>query len=105
MPSGRRRPTPDVCTQLVGGYEAGCTVRDLAAQFGLHRETVSAALERAGVARRYHHRRDVDLDRADDLHAAGLSITEVAQVLGVGRTTLVKARRAMRDHGPLMSGT
>jgi hypothetical protein len=34
------------------------------------------------------------LDLADDLHAAGLSITEVAEVVGIGRTTLIKARRA-----------
>ncbi len=54
---------------------------------GFHRETVSSALERAGVSRRYHQRRDVDLDRADELHAAGLSIADVAKTLGIGSPT------------------
>ena len=59
-------------------------LRELAEQFGIRRETVSAALERAGIARRYHERRAVDLERADELHAGGLSITKVAEALGVG---------------------
>ncbi len=88
------RPTSDICAQLVERYVAGSTILELATDLGLHRDTVSAALERAGVARRYHERRTVDLERADELHAAGLSISEVAKALGVGRTTLIKARRA-----------
>jgi len=77
---------------LVAGYESGRTVRQLADQTGFRSDTVSAALERAGVARRYRQRRTVDLDRADELHAGGLSITDIAKVLGVEQTTLVKAR-------------
>jgi hypothetical protein len=92
--SRRRRPTTTECAELVAGYQAGQTIRELAEQFGFHRETVSAALERAGIPRRYHARRDVDLDRADELRATGLSITDVAKVLNIGRTTLVRARRA-----------
>jgi hypothetical protein len=55
-----------------------------------------AALEDERVTRRHHQRVNVDLDQADELHAAGLSITEVARAMGIGRTTL-KARRAARE--------
>ena len=94
VPRSRRRPTRADCVELVTGYQAGETIRQLADRFGFHRETVSRVLERAGVCRRYHLPRGVDLDQADDLYAAGLSITEVAEVMGIGRTTLIKARRA-----------
>jgi hypothetical protein len=79
---------------MIDAYQAGATIQQVADEFGFHRETVSAALEREGVARRYHERRAVDLDQADELHAAGLSLTVIAEMLGVGRTTLIKARRA-----------
>jgi transposase len=82
---------------MIATYRAGATLRQIAAQFGFHRDTVSAALEGEGVTRRFHQRVDVDLDQADELHAAGLSITEVAKAMGIGRTTLIKARRAARE--------
>ena len=94
MPGSRRRPTAAERAELVAGYQAGETVRQLALRFGFHRETVSIALKRAGVERRYHDRGEVDLDRADELHSTGLTITAVAARLGIGRTTLVKALRA-----------
>jgi hypothetical protein len=96
VPDRRRRPTAAESDKLVADYQAGQTISQLADQVGFHRETVSAALQRAGVARRYHNRRAVDLDRADELHAAGLSLTEVAETLGIGRTTLIVARRRQR---------
>jgi len=105
VPEIRRRPTAVECAALVAGYESGRTVREPADQIGFHRETVSAALKRAGVGRRYHQRRTVDLDRADELHAAGLSIADIAKVLGIGRTTLVKARRGTRLVPTRSSGT
>ncbi len=89
-----RRLESDKVVQLVESYRAGRTVHELSDEFGIHRDTVSAALERAGIDRRYHQQVPVDLDRADQLGARGLSITETAKALGIGRTTLVKARRA-----------
>jgi hypothetical protein len=55
-----------------------------------------------GVERRDRVRRVVDLGLAHELHAAGLSITAAARVLGIGRTTLVKARRS-RSHNAVRS--
>lgn len=79
---------------MAEGYLAGETVRKLAKRFGFHRGTVSAALQRAGVDRRYHQHQPVDLDRADELHGQGLTVTQTAKTLGVGRTTLVRALRS-----------
>ena len=50
--------------------------------------------EEAGVPRRYHQSVPVDLERAERLRRQGLTLEQVAKRLGVGRTTLVKARRA-----------
>jgi len=81
---------------IVDRYQAGETVKVLAHAFGLHKDRVSAILERHGVARRYHETTAVDLDSAALLEADGLTLTEIARRLGVGRTTLVRARRAAR---------
>jgi len=48
-----RRLPPNEVERLVDDYNAGTLVRDLAAQFGIHRNTVSAILDRMGVQRRY----------------------------------------------------
>jgi transposase-like protein len=100
VPDGRHRPTAAESDEIVAYYQAGQTISQLAHKFGFHRGTVSAALERAGVARRYRSRRLVDLDRADELRAAGLSLTKVAETLGIGRTTLIVARRRQRAGTP-----
>ena len=65
------------------------TVYKLGDQFGVHRDRISRILEAAGVDRRYHQTVDVDLNRAAKLEAEGLSLTRIAEQLGVGRTTLV----------------
>ena len=82
--------------ELLAGYESGQTLYQLASQFGIHRDTVSQLLERHGVARRYHQTAYVDLDRATELQQGGLNLTEIAEALCIGRTTLVRARRAAR---------
>lgn len=93
-----RRLEPAEIDELVAEYEAGSTVYELSAKFGIHRETVSSLLkQQAGVTVRYHQRTVVDLDRADELQRLGLSLTEIAERLGVGRTTLIVARRRARS--------
>lgn len=82
---------------LVAAYEAGSTIYELGALYGIHRNTVSQILERRGVRLRYHQATNVDLDRAAELSNSGLNLTEVAAAMGVGRTTLVRARRAARS--------
>lgn len=93
----RQRPTKAQREAMIEAYKAGETVRQIGTQLGFHSDTVSGALEREGVPRHYHQRVDVDLDLAAELERQGLSLTDIAEALGVGRTTLVKARRVRTD--------
>jgi AraC-like DNA-binding protein len=88
-----RQPTSNEEARIAADYLSGHTINDIAADLQMHRTTISATLHRAGIPTRYHQRTTVDLDRADQLLADGLTITEAAKVLSVGRTTLVQARR------------
>lgn len=81
---------------LVACYRAGATVQEVALHFGINRETVSRVLARQGVDRRYHQMVEVDLDQAAAREADGLNLTAIAAAMGIGRTTLVRARRAAR---------
>ena len=89
-----RQPTRSDLQQIIAEYLDGDTIRDIAVNRRLHRGTVSAALHRSGVDTRDHERVPVDLERAEQLHESGLTITEVAATLGIGRTTLVRTRRS-----------
>ena len=82
---------------MVAGYDSGSTIYELGALYGIHRNTVSQILDRHGVQLRYHQTTNVDLKKAAELHASGLNLTEVAAAMGIGRTTLVRARRTARS--------
>ncbi|HWL44332.1 MAG TPA: hypothetical protein VNQ73_15430 [Ilumatobacter sp.] len=108
LPRVKREPAPpalnrkrylsaDAVAELVAMYQAGATVYELAEQFGIHRDRVSKLVKSAGVQVRDHERVVVDLDLAAVLHAQGLSLTDVAKRLAVGRTALIRARREARD--------
>jgi transposase-like protein len=88
---------PDEVSELVARYEDGETVYELATRFGIHRDTVTQFLKDHDVPRRYHERVPVDLAEAAELEAAGLTMTEIAAQLGIGRTTLITARRLARQ--------
>jgi DNA invertase Pin-like site-specific DNA recombinase len=88
--TARRLSSPDVHA-LVEAYGAGSSIYELARQFGIHRSTVSAILERKGVSRRYRLLEDDRLDRAVELYAAGKSLTDVGAALGVNRSTVALA--------------
>jgi len=78
---------------LMASYQAGATVYELAERFGIHRDRVSRLLEEAGIPRRYHQTVDVGLERAALLERQGLTLQQIADRLGIGRTALVVARR------------
>ncbi len=82
--------------ELVALYLGGRTIRELAKSVAISRDRMSAILQAHGVERRYHETVPVDVSRAEALAATGLGLTEVAERMGIGRTTLVRARRAAR---------
>jgi DNA-binding transcriptional regulator LsrR (DeoR family) len=83
---------------LVAGYQAGRTVRQLAARFQIHRATVSEHLERHGVARRVCKPQLVgpDVATAHLLYESGRSLAQVGEQYGVHRETV---RRAFKKAG------
>jgi IS30 family transposase len=66
----RLRRNSDV-DQLVAGYRAGKTVRQLAADLGVNRQTISRHLKAAGVQLRFRPLTAEQIERAAPLYAEG----------------------------------
>lgn len=81
---------------LVAAYQAGCSVRDCARDFGVHRTTVMSHLERRGVERRAQGRKldDEAVAHARSLFAAGQSAASIAREYEVDAETV---RRALHN--------
>jgi hypothetical protein len=90
----RRLRGPEI-KELVAGYEAGATVYELAGQFGVHRNTVSASLKRQGVGLRFRSLSSTQVAEATQFYHEGLSLLKVGERLGCGaecvRQALMKA--------------
>lgn len=88
---------------IVAAYQAGCSSNDLAREYKVSRNAVTAALEREGVSRRYKLLSDEDVKRASTLYVQGGSTASVAAEFGVNsttmRTALLRAGVEMRPVG------
>ncbi|MBF6097827.1 helix-turn-helix domain containing protein [Nocardia cyriacigeorgica] len=77
---------------LVRRYREGATVYELAEEFGMHRQTVSAHLHREGVTLRARVRMTPQLlARATELYEAGWSTVQIGKELGLGTSTVGKS--------------
>jgi transposase-like protein len=76
--------------QLVADYEAGASVQDLAARWGIHRTTVAAQLRQADVRLRRQGVPDELLDEAIRLYNDGSSCQRLAERFGCNATTVWK---------------
>jgi transposase len=65
-------------TQLVGEYQAGGRVKELATSWRVHRDTVSRLLREAGVEPRFEGISDEQIGEAAQLYRDGWSIRRVA---------------------------
>ena len=93
----RRRLSPACIDGLVEAYRAGATINELAVEFGIHRTTVAAHLDRKGVPRRSEATvwDDFALREAAELYATGLSLADVAHQFGIDAQTVAnRFRRA-----------
>ncbi|WP_420752708.1 hypothetical protein [Rhodococcus sp. O3] len=91
-PRANRKLEPDEVAALVRRYREGATVYELAEEFGMHRQTVSAHLYREGIALRSRVRMTPQLlARATDLYEAGWSTVQISKELGLGASTVGKA--------------
>jgi DNA-directed RNA polymerase specialized sigma24 family protein len=69
-------------------YLAGKTVRDLAAQFGIHRSTVGKYLHAQGVDTTPPALHPDDVPKALELYRAGWTFKQIADKFGVSQTAV-----------------
>ena len=94
--------------QIVTAYEAGKTVYELAAEYGCHRVTISAALKRQGVALRHTSPTSAQVDEMVRLYESGLSLAMVGERFGLNASTVLaqlrkKNVRTRNAHGRIRS--
>lgn len=100
----RRLREPEL-KDLAAAYDAGASHRELAAQFGIHRQTVASHLARAGITVRAASKclSEQDMDVAVGLYRSGRSLAEVASRFGVSprvfRRIVISAGVAIRPKG------
>jgi DNA-directed RNA polymerase specialized sigma24 family protein len=78
---------------LVASYQAGKTMKELANDFGINRNTVSAHLHRADIALRQLGLGPAQTAQLIDLYRAGWSSGRLAQRFEVSADTVLKALR------------
>jgi DNA-directed RNA polymerase specialized sigma24 family protein len=86
----QRRLTAEQAQQLATEYEAGASIQELAARWGIHRTTVAAQLRQTGVQLRS---RGVPADRRAEvvrLYNHGWSCQRLAERYGCNATTVWK---------------
>ena len=69
--------------QIAPAYQAGATLPELAAIYKAHTQTISRAVERRGVPRRFRILQGERLDEAIRLYGQGKSLAKVGARLGV----------------------
>jgi transposase len=82
---------------LIATYRAGATISQLAADFGVHRTTVAAHLDRRRIPRHIERTAwdDGTLRKAAELYVTGLSLAEVASRYEIDAQTVAnRFRRA-----------
>lgn len=75
---------------------------DLATQYGVHRQTISALLRREGVTIRQRRvMSEAEIDRAVQLYEQGLSLQTIGERLGWDHKTI---HRQLKKRGVVMRG-
>jgi len=92
-PERARQLDTDQVQELIAGYQAGATVYELGARFGIERRTVSNLLHRHDVQMR---RRGLSPNQVDDairLYDSGWSLARIGDHLSVDSTTVLNRLR------------
>jgi len=85
-----RRFSGEEIAELVQGYRDGLTIYELAIQFGIHRQTVSSALEAEGMPRRRRPLSPAQIEKAAGLRENGWSLAQVGAELGGDPSTVCR---------------
>ena len=87
-----RRLSPGEVDQMVEDYRSGVgSIYDLAAIYGVHRNTISMHLKARGVHLRRQPLNDREINRSRELHEDGLSLNAIGRVLGRDPKTIKSA--------------
>lgn len=84
---------PALRAELAARYEAGATIRELAAWSGAHRQTIVRHLVRAGVEPRRSGLTDKQPEVVRQLYSEGLTLVEIAIQLEVAASTVGRCLR------------
>jgi AraC-like DNA-binding protein len=87
----QRRLSPAGTQELIAAYRQGAGVKELARRFGIHRETVAAIIDRAGLAPRTRGLSEYQINDAARLYAEGWSLGRLGEKFGVDGTTVWRA--------------
>lgn len=90
------RLSPEQITELIEARTAGGQINDLAARFGIHRSTVIAHLNSAGVPGQRYRGKTLTPDQvtgAAALYESGLSLSAVGERFDVDKRQVAKALR------------
>jgi len=77
------RLSRDPVAQLITSYQAGSTLEEVAAEFGVYVRNAAAHLERQGVPQRRHRLTPDQVAEAVGLYEAGWSTIQIGQHFGV----------------------
>jgi hypothetical protein len=91
-PRRARQLEPDQIQEIIAGYQAGATVYQLAARFGIERRTVSDILHRHDIQMRRRGLSPDQVDTAIHLYNLGWSLARIGEHLNVATTVLTKLR-------------
>ncbi len=85
--------------ELIRSYEAGQTIAALAMEYGVHPQTVSQHLKRAGVQLRRQGLTDEQKTEAERLYLTGRSLKQIAEVFACDAETI---RQTLKSRGVRM---
>jgi DNA-binding CsgD family transcriptional regulator len=85
-----RKLTAEQIVELARRYRAGATVRELAREYEVHRQTVTGHLHSQGVEIRQRGLRADHIDQAVTLYKRGASLECIGQRLGASAGTVRK---------------
>ena len=86
--SPKRHLSSSEIEQIVAGYLAGTTARELGERFEVDRKTVSGILKNNGVTMRLQSMQPDEIEHAIRLYASGLSFAKIAAVLPYDPSTI-----------------
>ena len=85
------RLTDGEVARLIAAYEAGAKINELAANFGVNRNTVSSTLRSSGVAPRRRGLSADDTAEAASLYLMGWSLSSIGSLFGCTAETVRQA--------------